>query len=115
MDTPAGALVGYFACVDLGACTDVHDLYRSFGKVGARWLTTVSTAIDPGCMLQYRERTLTRVEGAGGATIAIDDWLHQDVDPTLTGEACAIEEARARGTSMPCVTHAVQHAELRAP
>jgi hypothetical protein len=110
VDTKAGPLVGYYVCQDLGACQADYDLYRSFGKGSDSWLTTVSTAIDPGCTLQYRERTLSRVDDM---TIQIDDVLYSDVDPSLTGDACAIAEAKRRGTSMPCVEQTTSLADAR--
>lgn len=103
-ENDAGALVAYYACFDAETCAEVYDLYRSFGRSADGWLTTVATAIDPGCTLQFRERRLVRIDDA---TIAIEDVLYRDVDPSLSGDACAIEEARRRGTSMPCVEQVV--------
>jgi hypothetical protein len=110
VDDPAGRLVGYFPCQDLGVCADQYNLYLSFGSTGGAWITTVSTAIDPGCTLQYRERTLTRVDDT---TIEIDDVLHQDVDPSLSGDACSIAEAKQRGATMPCVAETISLADER--
>ncbi len=110
VDTEAGKLLGYYVCQDLGACLPEYDLYRSFGQGPDGWLTTVATAIDPGCTLQFRERKLSAVDAA---TIQIDDLLYREVDPSLSGDACAIEEARMRGTSMPCVEEVVYTAEAR--
>jgi len=110
VETPSGLLVGYFPCVAPGECRAEHDLYRSFGRDGDRWVTTVAVALDPGCTLRYRERTLGRVDDT---TIRIDDIAHEELDPGLSGETCAIEEARRRGTSMPCVERTEQRAEVR--
>jgi hypothetical protein len=109
VETDTGMLVGYFQCFDAESCSEMYDLYRSFGGGDdGGWLTTVSTAIDPGCTLQYRERILSRVDDM---TIEIDDVLYQEVDPSLSGEACAIAEAKRRGTTMPCVKQTVYLAD----
>jgi hypothetical protein len=110
VETELGALLAYYACQDLGVCLAEYDLYRSFGKGPDGWLTTVATAIDPGCTLQYRERTLSSIDDT---TILIDDRLYREVDPSLSGDACAIEEARMRGTAMPCTEQTLTIAERR--
>lgn len=110
VETEAGALLAYYVCQDVGACLPDYDLYRSFGKGPDGWLTTVATAIEPGCTLQYRERALSSVDDM---TIQIDDRLYREVDPTLSGDACAIAEARMRGTAMPCVEQTISIAEQR--
>ena len=109
--TPSGVLVGYFPCTGPAMCLADHDLYRSFGRDGERWLTTVAFAHEPGCTLRYRERTLHRDDSA---TIRIEDLAYEEIDPALTGAACAIAEARRRGTAMPCVQRTVLRAETRA-
>lgn len=92
--------VGYFPCVAPGECRTEHDLYRSFGRDGDRWVTTIAIALEPGCTLRFRERTLDWLDDDH---IVIDDIAYEEVDPSLSGEACAISEARRRGTAMPCV------------
>lgn len=110
VDTDAGTLLGYYMCFEPGSCSTDYDAYRSFGTGPDGWLTTIATAIEPGCTLQYRERTLA---SAGDTTIRIDDLLYRDIDPALSGDACSIEEARMRGTAMPCVEETVYLAEIR--
>ena len=105
-----GPLVAYYPCSALGDCVADYDLYRSFGKTGADWMTTISAAFDPGCRLQYRERRLTRVDDT---TIETDDLLYAEVDGSLSGDACSIAEAKQRGTSMPCVEETVSLADVR--
>lgn len=111
VDTSTGLLVGYFPCVAPGECLADHDLYRSFGRDGDRWLTTIAIALDPGCTLRFRERTLQRT---GDATIQIDDVAYEELDPTLAGDSCTISEAKRRGTAMPCVSRTEIFAESRA-
>jgi hypothetical protein len=110
VDTAAGPLVGYYVCQDLGACLPDYDLYRSFGRSADGWVTTISTAIDPGCTLQYRDRVLSRVDDM---TIQIDDYLYAETDPSLSGEACSIGEAKRRGTTMPCTAQTTTLADER--
>lgn len=105
-----GVLVGYFPCVAPGDCRTEHDLYRSFGNDGERWVTTIAIALEPGCTLRFRERTLDRLDAT---SIVIDDVAYEEIDPTLSGDACAISEARRRGTSMPCVQRTELVAETR--
>jgi hypothetical protein len=108
VDTETGLLVGYFPCTEPGGCLADHDLYRSFGRDGERWLTTIATALDPGCTLRYRERTLVRIDDT---TIEIDDVAYEEIDPSAS---CTMLEARRRGTTMPCVSRSVLTAESRA-
>lgn len=109
VETDKGMLVGYYPCFDAQTCSEMYDLYRSFGgSTESGWLTTVSTAIDPGCTLQYRERILTRVDDV---TIEIDDVVYQDVDPSLSGDACGPPEAKRRGKTMPCIQETVHLAD----
>lgn len=110
VESSAGPLVGFYVCQGLGECQPDYDLYRSFGQGPDGWVTTVSTAIDPGCTLQYRERALSRVDDT---TIQIDDHLYSETDPTLSGDACAIAEAKRRGTTMPCVEQTTTLADER--
>lgn len=110
VESDAGQLVGYYACPSLGMCQPDYDLYRSFGKGADGWITTVSTAIDPGCTLQYRERALSRVDDT---TIQIDDHLYAETDPSLSGDACSIDEARRRATAMPCTAQTTTLADAR--
>jgi hypothetical protein len=112
VDLEAGTLVGYYRCFELGACEEVVDLYRSFGVAPEGYVTTVASAIEPPCMLGFRIRLLERVDDT---TIRIDETLQREVDMTLSGDACSIEEARARRDSMPCVEQSVWTAELRMP
>ncbi len=111
VDTPTGLLVGYFPCVAPDECLAEHDLYRSFGRDGERWLTTIAFALDPGCTLRFRERTLQRT---GDATIQIDDVAYEELDPTLAKDTCTISEAKRRGTAMPCASRTESVAESRA-
>lgn len=107
-----GPLVAYYPCHELGACNSVIDLYRSFGEAAEGWLTTVASAIQPPCMLGFRKRVLSR---ADAMTITIVETLQQEVDDTLSGAACSLDEARARRDTMPCVERTVWSAELRMP
>ena len=54
-------------------------------------MTTIAIALEPGCTLRYRERTLDRLDDA---SIVIDDVAYEEIDPALTGDACSISEAR---------------------
>jgi hypothetical protein len=103
-------LVGYFPCVAPGECRSEHDLYRSFGHEGEQWITTIAIALEPGCTLRYRERTLDRLDDT---SIVIDDVAYEEVDPALSGDACSISEARRRATTMPCVQRVELVAETR--
>lgn len=111
-DGATGPLIAYYPCHELGACSTVLDLYRSFGAAPDGWLTVVASAIQPPCMLGYRRRVLSRIDEM---TITIDDTLAQQVDDTLSGDACSLDEARARQDVMPCVAESVWTAELRMP
>jgi hypothetical protein len=103
-------LVGYFPCVAPGECRTEHDLYRSFGREDGRWETTIAIALEPGCTLRFRVRTL---DWKDDASIVIDDVAYEEVDPALTGDACSITEARRRGTSMPLASETELVAEAR--
>lgn len=103
-------LVGYYPCVALGDCRAEHDLYRSFGRTDDAWETTIAIALEPGCTLRYRVRTL---DWKDDTRIVIDDVAYEEIDPSLSGDACSISEARRRGTSMPLSTETELVAELR--
>ena len=103
-------LVGYFPCVAPGECRTEHDLYRSFGREDDRWETTIAIALEPGCTLRFRVRTL---DWKDDTRIVIEDVAYEEVDPSLTGDACSITEARQRGTSMPLSSETEIVAELR--
>ena len=58
---------------------------------------TVTTAGVPG---PYRDRS-------------VDDVAYEELDPSLTGDACSINEARRRGTTMPLSSETELVAEMR--
>jgi hypothetical protein len=97
-------LVAYYACTDVASCDDLYDLTRSFGE--PRWTGTLATAI-PGatCALTYRVRVLTREDD--GIHIATRTYR------TMEDAPCTSDEARLRGTSMPCVEQSLQIAKER--
>ena len=76
------------------------------------YVTTLASAIEPPCALGFRRRVLERVDDT---TIRIDETLQREVDMSLSGDACSIEEASARRDAMPCVEQSVWTAELRSP
>ena len=94
-----GALLAYYPCAGPGECNDVHDLFRSFGRVDGQWVTTVATAIAPGCLLRFRRRVL---EGTGDGVLIVDR-AYEQLDDTIDDAACVQALARERGDSMPCV------------
>jgi hypothetical protein len=103
-------LVAYYPCVAPGECRTEHDLYRSFGWADDRWETTIAIALEPGCTLRFRVRTL---DWKSDTRIVIDDVAYEEIDPALTGDACSISEARRRGTSMPLASETELVAEMR--
>lgn len=112
VEVEAGPLVAYYRCFELGVCEEVLDLYRSFGVAPDGYVTTLASAIEPPCTLGFRRRVLERVDDT---TIRIDETLQREVDMSLSGDACSIEEAGARRDTMPCVEQSVWTAELRSP
>ncbi len=96
--------MAYYECTAPGSCSDVYDLYRSFGQVDGDWLTTIASAVQPPCVLGFRVRALSMDDDGN---LRIDEWLYQEQDDSLSSDQCLFAEARTRGESMPCVEQAV--------
>lgn len=104
-----GTLVAYYSCAAPGDCNDTFDLFRSFGRTDGVWVTTVATAVAPGCLLRFRRRELTATDDG----VLIIDTVHEALDESLPDDECVQATARARGESMPCVSTTELVAERR--
>ena len=114
VEVPNGMLVGYYACTEIGVCSELYDLARSFGAAKedpSEWAGYLSTAL-PGvtCTLTYRVRTLSR---ADDGRIQIDTQVFRDTDDTLMSDACNQSVAAERAMTMPCVETSLLVAEDR--
>ncbi len=115
VDTSNGPLVGYYACVALGNCTDLYDITLSFGPAKddpAGWAGYISSAIPStgGCQLGYHVRTLSR---GSDDKLHIDERVFRMTDDTLIGSDCNFNAAAERGDSMPCDAESTTIAEDR--
>lgn len=103
----ADGLVAYYPCTALGACDDLYDFARSFGRShtdGFAYAGYIATAIPrpDGCALAYRVHGLR-------AGIEIVDITYGE---TAQSE-CTSDAAAARGEAMPQLDSTTVQAERR--
>lgn len=104
IEAPTGRLMASYACRDPKDCSEVHDLYYSFGRVAGAWTTSIYAAVKPPCQLSHTQRVLTDVDAD---TIQVESKVWRIVDDSVAPEACDYPLAKSRAPSMPCVEREV--------